>query len=448
MRHRGTWVKHFVWLLAACCWAESQGDLAVIRQMRVHAAGVKHARIFHRSPVDAGLDAVFALGGPLRLLGNGNSGPWERDIQLGIFLQQRSNPGVIYKIVVADAPPLGEWTVRVERVTSSEAVIACLPEKGNQTEYHKFIYDLRAKALVARFSYQSFLMSYISTSGPQPVLIGWNGQRSVAIEHAPGIDPPFRVLTHAETQASISKVPSSKAWNSFIGAARTPLFAPVRFGPSGRFALSLRQMKRPSGLADKLAILERTGKSVRWFDLPQSSYDEFNAARPKRVEGGYTRGQTTIEEGIGPWQIVDGTLWFGKAFYDGEGMSGVGGFGYFDTESRQFRLHSPPQSWDYSASALLLDGDAVWLALEQAGEWASTGGGVVRFSRSGQLLDRIPIAERVAGIARVNGQILMATDYGAALFDGLQVRRFFIDQSRSGRLRVVEALPGNYAGIE
>jgi hypothetical protein len=416
--------------------------------MLVHGTGAKHARVFHRSPVDANVDAVFALGGPSPLLGDGDSGPWERDIKLGIFLQQRSNPGLIYKLVVADAPPLGEWTVRVERVTSTEAVIACLPEKGNQTEYHKFIYDFRAKALVARFSYKSFLMSYISTSGPHPVLIGTDGQRSVAIEHAPGIDPPFRVLTRAETQAAISKVPSSKAWNSFIGAARTPRFVPVRFGPGGRFALSLRQMKRPSGLADELAILERTGKTVRWFDLPQSSYDEFSAARPRKVEGGYTRGQTTIEEGIGPWQIVDGTLWFGKAFYDGEGMSGVGGFGYFDTETRQFRLHSPPQIRDYSVSAMLVESDSVWLGLATGGEWGAFGAGAIHLSPTGEALGRISLEEPVSGIVRVDGGLLMATSFGVALFDGRQVRRFFVDRTQNGKLHCVEAIRAKHTGAE
>jgi hypothetical protein len=44
-------------------------------------------------------------------------------------------------------------------------------------------------------------------------------------------------------------------------------------------------------------------------------------------------------------------LWFGKTFYDGEGNSGVGGFGYFDTADRQYYLFTPPEVVDCAISA-------------------------------------------------------------------------------------------------
>ncbi len=65
--------------------------------------------------------------------------------------------------------------------------------------------------------------------------------------------------------------------------------------------------------------------------MPQSSYDEFARMRPERVKDGYPREQTKIQESIGPGRCWTGVLWFGKSFYDGEGITGVGGFGYFDT---------------------------------------------------------------------------------------------------------------------
>ena len=34
--------------------------------------------------------------------------------------------------------------------------------------------------------------------------------------------------------------------------------------------------------------------------------------------------------------VVVNQIWFGKAFYDGEGTTGVGGLGYFDTRAKQF----------------------------------------------------------------------------------------------------------------
>ena len=235
------------------------------------------------------------------------------------------------------------------------------------------------------------------------------------------------------------------ARSSFIGAAARPVFQPVRFGPDQRFSLRLRGVNAGLGLPAILAIHEQSGKSGKWFTLPQSSYDEFSAARPIRVQGGYVRGQTTIAEEIGPWQVVDGTLWFGKSFYDGEGTSGIGGFGYFDTGSRRFVIHSPAQIRDSSVSAMLAETDCIWLGLAKRGEWGTTGNGVLQMSYPGQALGRIALSEPVGGITRVEGGLLMATSFGAALFDGQRVRRFFVDQTPGGSLRVVEANPGEHA---
>jgi hypothetical protein len=412
--------------------------------MRIHA-GVKHARVFHRAPVNSNLDAVFALGGATGFLGAGSSGPWERGIHLGFFLQQRSNPGRIYKIVAVDPPPSGEWTVRVERVTSSEAVVSCSPEKGTQMENLKFRYDIRSKAMLGRSVHESIPMGNVLTDGGRTVLIGWNLEKPVVMEYLAGADPPFRVLSQKEAASWIKRIPANMARSSFIGAATKPVFAPVRFGPEGRFSLRLRGANDGLGLPGILAIREQSGKSGKWFTLPQSSYDEFSAARPIRVQGGYIRGQTTIAEEIGPWQVVDGELWFGKSFYDGEGTSGVGGFGYFDTRSRQFVIHSPAQIRNYSVSAILVETDCIWLGLAHRGAWGIAGNGVLQLNHSGQALGRIGLSEPVGGIARVDGGLIMATSFGAALFDGQGVRRFFVDQTRDGRLRVVEASPGEYA---
>jgi hypothetical protein len=80
--------------------------------------------------------------------------------------------------------------------------------------------------------------------------------------------------------------------------------------------------------------------------LPRTTYDQFAAARPQRVKDGYRREGTEIDESIGPWQRQDGRIWFGKAFYDGEGSTGVGGFGYFDEKEKKLQLFNPPEIAD------------------------------------------------------------------------------------------------------
>jgi hypothetical protein len=78
--------------------------------------------------------------------------------------------------------------------------------------------------------------------------------------------------------------------------------------------------------------------------MPQSTYDEFARARPVRVTNGYTRDDTVLEEEPGPYQIAGSRIWFGKTFYDGEGTSGVGGLGYFDTTTSQYAF-LPVSDW-------------------------------------------------------------------------------------------------------
>ena len=176
------------------------------------------------------------------------------------------------------------------------------------------------------------------------------------------------------------------------------------------------------------------------FLFPESTYEEFSAARPARVSNGYRREGTEMNERIGPWQIVDGTLWFAKTFYDGEGMTGVGGFGYFDVQERRYRLFSPAAIRDWSVSAMLVEPDAVWLGLVHNGEYGSTGGGVLRFDRHTQQVTHYELREIVHQFARIQGRLLMATDFGAAVLDGTSLGRFFVDQTSDGRLRVAEAL--------
>lgn len=440
--------RHFVWLLAAITWADSTADLAVTRQMRAHVAGIKHARVFHRSAVDANLDAVFAVGGPTGYLGEGGNGWWERGIHVGFFLQQRSNPGLIYKIAVIDPPSIGEWTVRVERVTPSEAIIYCLPEKGMMAENRRFTYDLRSKALLSQSVHESVSFGGAWTEAGRTVLIGWNLDKPLAIEYLPGADPPFRVLSRKETSSWIDRIPAGVVRMSFTGTSPVPRFHPASFGPGGRFSLRLRQSKGRHGPRETFAVYEQTATSGNWFSFPESSYGEFSAARPQRVKVGHSRAQTTIEEQIGRWQIVDGRLWFGKAFYDGEGMTGVGGFGFFDTDSRRFQIYSPPQIRDYSVTAMLVESDSLFLGVATAGEWSTYSAGVLQLSLTGKALGRIDLKEPVGGIVRAEGVLLMATSFGVALFDGQNVRRFFVDQTPGGRLRVVEAFPAKYHPAE
>lgn len=69
-----------------------------------------------------------------------------------------------------------------------------------------------------------------------------------------------------------------------------------------------------------------------------------------------------IDQRIGACQRTGDVIWFGIAFYDGEGSEGVGGVGRYDLETKQLEIHRPGELRDASVSHLVHDGDSLWLA--------------------------------------------------------------------------------------
>ena len=316
------------------------------------------ARILDRTQVSPELDVVVALSDPY--------GWWSKSARLGVFLQRRDEPGLIYQLAVANGIYDEDCLPRVERATNTDVVISCQAEKGGPGAHRKFVYDIRAKALVKRVDY-----------GSSPA------ERRVTLKYQPEQEPPFRLLA---------------------GRVETPL------------------PKQPP--------------------LKQSTYDEYALARLETAARGLPQKVAEMNEEIGPTQLVAGIRWFGKTFYDAEGMTGVGGFGYFDPATKAAILYSPKEIRDWSVSAMLVEPDAVWLGIAGRGEYGTGGGGILRFHRSTQQVTKIALREIVQKISRSGATLVLDTEFGAALFDGSnRIRRFFVDETTDGRLRVAEAKP-------
>src|SRR5260370_15019196 len=132
----------------------------------------------------------------------------------------------------------------------------------------------------------------------------------------------------------------------------------------------------------------------REYHLPQSTYDDFARARRRRVTDNYVRENTIIAETIGPVQSERERLWFGKTFYDGEGNSGVVGFGYFDTSDRRYHLFVPPEVADYSVSAIRVEPDAVWMGIFQSGGYGGSPAGGRLYVRHTQGLHPYGLPDR------------------------------------------------------
>jgi len=57
-------------------------------------------------------------------------------------------------------------------------------------------------------------------------------------------------------------------------------------------------------------------------------------------------------------------------------------------------------------------------------------------------VERLELRDIAGEIVRVGDRLLIATEFGAAVFGEHKLRRFFLDQTTDGRLRVAEAMLG------
>ncbi len=420
-------------LAVGCALRGANPDEAIVTAMR-SAAGINDVRVLRRIGVDTDLDLVLAAGfsGPTA----SGSSPrawqwWGKDTPLGLFLQRREQAGMVYRLAIDKGLPDMDCSARLERVTSAEVVLSCTPEKGRFGPMRKFVYDSRAKTLVKQFDYSPYQMARIFVSGERAILVGSNYRELVALEYDPARTPAFRVLRGGEKAAWEARL-TTTAGTVGLEMRREIYIQPepsgeIRFGRGRRFAMK-------DGL-----ITQKAARGAMDYPLPQSSYDEFARARPERVRDGYRRDGTTIEEKIGPWQVEGDRLWFGKTFYDGEGNTGVGGFGYFDSSEKKYKIYSPREIAGWSVAAILVEPDTIWLGLIGNGEYRDCAGGLMAFDRKTQQIERFDLPDVVASIARAGEHLVIATAFGPAVLDNGRLGRFFVDKTSDGRLYVAEA---------
>ena len=241
------------------------------------------------------------------------------------------------------------------------------------------------------------------------VFVGTDRQRLIAVEYHPDEAPAFRVLSNAAAQPWIGRVHTSAGTE----------------GLPPRNVIYIENDKAPLPAA--------------FPELPRTTYDHFAVARPQRVKDGYVREGTELNESIGPWQREDGGIWFGKTFYDDEGSTGVGGFGYFNPKEKKLQLFDPPEIADWSVSALDVTPDAIWMALVNNGEYGGSSGGLLRYDRHTGAARRLPLPDIALRLDHMSGKLLAATEFGFAVVEGSQITRFFMDQTTDGRWRVVPA---------
>jgi len=120
--------------------AATVADLAIVNVIRQTDPTLVSEKIVYRSAVSSDLDLVIAIASTA--MESVQSGPdwfyWPENQKLGLFLQQKIEPDRVYSLTFATGSP--DCTAHIERATSTDTVISCTPEKGNDSINQKFVY--------------------------------------------------------------------------------------------------------------------------------------------------------------------------------------------------------------------------------------------------------------------------------------------------------------------
>ena len=338
-----------------------------------------------------------------------------------------------------DVSTLWVWTTEMTgfidavRVTPTEALLWLSPEKGCGSWFVKYFYDLDERRFLGERSGVAPGAAATAVVEGRPWLIAQAGQRFLGLRAAPGGFEPVELPPDVALPDWSPTLPACGVDHVSFDPRVT--WDIVRFGPEERFILRRRPLE--SWSVEKL-IVEEGDAGARDYPLETSNWEAFRRARPERVAQGYRPGSTFVDE-IGPYQVVDGRLWFGKTFYDGEGHTGIGGLGWFDPAERAYTLVHPPEIADFSVSALLVEPDAVWMGLKMRGEWGDDGGGLARWDRTSRAVRRWPEAGFVVAVARDGERMLLGLGDGAAILENGQVRRYYFDPTLDGEWVVRES---------
>lgn len=363
---------------------------------------------------------------------------WTTRDRLGILLQDRNDPDIVQPLVMEPGPNDDNCSARIERFTTQELVLACAGEKWSTYDNQKFVYDLHARKLVSHVSYPPFFAAHVlySRSGPQFVMA--DNHRLLLVEIDPTTGAP-RVVSAEAARPVLAQIHMME--NTFgdprnLQTLHVPEPAPDpvnAFGPGGRFHLAKQKNKYGS---EYPVIVEGEGSGRKVYSLAQTDRDTWRRDRPDDARTPMQLDPEEMNEQIGPHQLEEGRLWFGKTFYNGEGLTGVGGFGYFDTATAQYHLLAPPEIHAWSVSAILVEPGDIFLALDRRGEYGNYPGGLLRWDRKTAQVQHWDLSSVAVQIARWGDAIYLGTADGIVSVRGDRLESWFVDRSTGGRYQM------------
>lgn len=132
-----------------------------------------------------------------------------------------------------------------------------------------------------------------------------------------------------------------------------------------------------------------------------------------------------IKQRVTAWAEHGGAIWFGIGFYEGEGVTGVGGIGRYDPTAKQMEVRRPALVRDASIGPILYDEEVLWLGTYGAYECLGNPPvhGLLRYDwkadriESFERTDQGPCGFLVHDLFLLDGRLWVATDLGLSVWD-------------------------------
>ena len=343
------------------------------------------------------------------------------------------DPDLVWELAILAGKD--DLRVEVERADDSSIVLSRFGNYGMHRGSVKLFFDVTSKRVLKQIEFAPLPVRQILAVNDDLYFVVGAERETVLARLDEGVP-----IVAEETEATLAH-----AWEA--PANQVTPFVPSSFGThreylpigsQGRFAAAL-VFQPPTRAVEGVA--ERVGDEYKLHELPKSTYEEFALARPGRVKDGYRPDVAAFEEVIGPYQIVGERFWFGKTFYDGEGLTGVGGFGYFDPGQRKYVVFSLPEIAPWSASALLVEEKDIWLGLARHPEGATYSGGLLRYERDSGEAEEFDVGEVISQIKRRQGSLYLATANGLYILRDNRLTRYVFEPTLDGGTAIFRGQP-------
>ncbi|MEO7145979.1 MAG: hypothetical protein ABI165_21000, partial [Bryobacteraceae bacterium] len=111
-------------------------------------------------------------------------------------------------------------------------------------------------------------------------------------------------------------------------------------------------------------------------------------------------------------------------------------YSYFDARSRSYRIYSPPEIRRWSVSAILVETDSIWMALDHRGEYGNYAGGLLCWNRQTHQFRGFKVHTVITGVVRGGDALYLTAADGILVLHGDAIESYFVDRSADGRYRM------------